>query len=155
MEAHILVDTDIMVDFLRGYPKAVALVRMQSTRIILPSIVAAELYAGVKGDEELSTLDDLIALFRIIPVSREIARAGGLYRRDYGRSHGVGLADAIVAATADVEDADLKTLNTRHYPMFKSLRPAYVKPLEGLQLDSPGQAQRRPGSTERTKTDAP
>jgi predicted nucleic acid-binding protein len=131
MEAPILVDTDIMVDFLRGYPKAVALVRMHSTRIILPSIVAAELYAGVKGDEELSTLDDLIALFRIIPASREIARAGGLYRRDYGRSHGVGLADAIVAATANVEEADLKTLNTKHYPMFKRLRPAYVKALEG------------------------
>jgi predicted nucleic acid-binding protein len=85
----------------------------------------------VKGDEELRTLDNLIALFRVIPASREIARAGGLYRRDYGKSHGVGLADAIVAATADVEKADLKTRSTKHYPMFKSLRPAYKKASEG------------------------
>lgn len=131
MEAPILADTDIMVDFLRGLPKAVALVRMHSTRIILPGLVVAELYAGVKGDEELRTLDNLIALFRVIPVSREIARIGGLYRRDYGKSHGVGLADAIVAATADVEHAELKTLNTRHYPMFKNLKPAYTKVSEG------------------------
>ena len=139
MEAPILLDTDVMVDFLRGHPKAIALVRMHSTRIILSTVVAAELYAGVKGDEELSTLDDLIALFRVIPVSREIARAGGLYRRDYGKSHGVGLADAIVAATADIEEADLKTLNTRHYPMFKGLRPAYTKGSEG-QPSVPGDA---------------
>lgn len=131
MEVPILVDTDVMVDFLRGHPQAEALIRTYSARIILPSIVAAELYAGVKGDEELSTLDSLIALFRVVHVSCGIARAGGLYRRDYGKSHGVGLADAIVAATADVERADLKTLNTRHYPMFKGLRPAYTKASAG------------------------
>jgi len=43
------------------------------------------------------------------------------------KSHGVGLADAILAATAEVENAELKTLNTKHYPMLKGLRPAYKK----------------------------
>jgi predicted nucleic acid-binding protein len=131
MDAPILLDTDIMVDFLRGQPKAAALVRMHSIRIILPSIVVAELYAGVRGDGELSTMDSLIAVFRVIPVSREIARMGGLYKRDYGKSHGISLADAVVAATADAEKAELKTLNIKHYPMFKSLRPAYTKATEG------------------------
>ena len=116
-----------MVDFLRGYPKAVALVRKQSTRIILSSIVTAELYAGVKDDEELRVLDDLISLFRVIPVSHELARLGGLLKKDYAKSHGVGLADAIVAATADTEHTDLKTLNVKHYPMINGLKPAYKK----------------------------
>lgn len=49
------------------------------------------------------------------------------FLRDYGKSHGVGLADAIVAATAQIENAELKTLNTKHYPMLKGLQPAYVK----------------------------
>ncbi|MHC4458909.1 MAG: PIN domain-containing protein, partial [Planctomycetota bacterium] len=53
--------------------------------------------------------------------------AGGLYKRDYGKSHGVGLADAILAATAEAENAELKTLNTEHFPMLKGLRPAYTK----------------------------
>jgi len=53
--------------------------------------------------------------------------AGGLYKRDYGKSHGVGLADAILTATAEAENAELKTLNTKHYPMLKGLRPAYKK----------------------------
>ena len=125
MAKYVLLDTDVMVDFLRGYPKAVALVHAQSGRIILSSIVAAELYAGVRGDEELGTL--------------ELARAAGLHKRDYAKSHGIGLADAIIAATAEAENADLGTLNTRHYPMIKGLKPAYTK-TSGGQPGVPGDA---------------
>lgn len=126
MAKPVLVDTDVMVDFLRGRPKAVALVRDLSGRIVLPSIVAAELHAGVKGDDELNRLDSLMSLFRIIPLSVEIARAGGLYKKQYAKSYDVGLADAIIAATAVVENAELKTLNVKHYPMIEDLRPAYA-----------------------------
>ena len=127
MAESFLLDTDVLVDFLRGYTKAVAFVNAQSSRIIISSIVVAELYAGVKGDEEQAALDNFVSLFRIVPVGADIAKAGGLYKRDYGKSHGVGLADAILAATAETENAVLKTLNTKHYPMFKGLRPAYKK----------------------------
>jgi hypothetical protein len=122
-----LLDTDVLVNFLRGHSKAVAFVNTHSERIILSSIVIAELYAGVKSDEEQATLDDFVSLFPVAVVSAEIAKAGGLYRRDYGKSHGVGLADAILAATAQAERAELKTLNVKHYPMFKGLRPAYSR----------------------------
>ncbi len=127
MAGAILPDTDVLVDFFRGYEKAVSLVNANSSRIILSSVVVAELYAGVKGDAEQATLDSFISLFRVIPVDSEIAKAGGLYKRDYSKSHGVGLADAILAATAESENAELKTLNTKHYPMMKSLLPAYKK----------------------------
>ena len=127
MDSSILLDTDVLVDFFRGHGKAVAFVNAHSNRIILSSIIVAELYAGVKGDAEQAALENFVFLFRIIPVSAEIAKAGGLYRRDYGKSHGVGLADAILAATAEAENAELKTLNTKHYPMLKGLRPAYKK----------------------------
>jgi len=127
MAESFLLDTDVLVDFLRGYGKAVAFVNAQSFRIILSSIVVAELYAGVKEDAEQAVLENFVSLFRIVPVSAEIAKAGGLYKRDYGKSHGVGLADAILAATAVAENAMLKTLNTKHYPMLKGLRPAYKK----------------------------
>jgi hypothetical protein len=127
MARSILPDTDVLVDFLRGYNKAVAFVNTHSVRIILSSIVVAELYAGVKGDAEQAALEDFVSLFRVVPVSVALAKAGGLYKRDYGMSHGVGLADAILAATAEAEDAELKTLNRKHYPMLKGLRPAYTK----------------------------
>ena len=123
----ILLDTDVLVDFFRGHKKAVAFVNTHSDRIILSSIVVAELYAGVKGDAEQAALENFVSLFRVVPVSVEIAKAGGLYKRDYGKSHGVGLADSILAATAESENAELKTLNTKHYPMLKGLKPAYKK----------------------------
>ncbi len=127
MAGPILPDTDVLIDFLRGHSKGVAFVNAHHARIILSSIVVAELYAGVKGDAESATLQDFVSLFRVVPVSAEIAKAAGLYRRDYGPSHGVGLADAVLAATAQAENAELKTLNTKHYPMLKGLKPAYIK----------------------------
>ena len=127
MAGPILLDTDVLVDFFRGYGKAVAFVNAHSSRIILSSIVLAELYAGVKGDAEQAVLENFVSLFRVVPVSTGIAKAGGIYKRDYGKSHGVGLADAILVATAEAENAELKTLKTRHYPMLKDLRPAYTK----------------------------
>ena len=123
----ILIDTDVLIDFLRGHDKAVDFVNEFFSRIILSPIVVAELYAGVKGNAELTVLEDFISLFRVVPLTAEIAKIGGLYKRDFGKSHGVGLADAILAATADKEQAELKTLNVKHYPMFGGLEAAYKK----------------------------
>jgi predicted nucleic acid-binding protein len=95
--------------------------------LILSAVVVSELYAGARGAKEETVLDEFIALFRMLPVSAEIARMGGLLKRDFGCSHGVGLADALAAATALPENAEPKTLNARHPPMIKSLRAAYAK----------------------------
>lgn len=127
MKRAVLPDTDVLVDFLRGYAAAVQAVKAWSDQIILSSIVVAELYAGARGVEELDVLDHFVSLFRVVPVSTELARAGGLYRQQFHASHGVGLADGIVAATVEREHAELKTLNVRHYPMFKDLAAPYSK----------------------------
>ncbi len=124
----ILLDTDVLIDFLRGHDQAVSFVNAHSERIMVSSVTVAELYAGVRGgreDTEQTVLDDLLGLFRVVPVTEDIGRVGGLYKRDYGASHGIGLADAIIAATATLEDAALETLNVKHYPMFAGLEPAY------------------------------
>lgn len=127
MKNPILLDTDVLVDFLRGQPAAVAYVKAHADRVILSPIVAAELYAGVRDGEELARLDELLAPFPVIPVTAELARSAGLYKRDYYASHGTGLADALIAATAEAQQAELKTLNVRHYPMLKGLKPPYAK----------------------------
>jgi len=127
MKIPILLDTDILVDFLRGYSTTVVYIKRHCEQIILSTIVVGELYAGVWDDEELEKLDNLVSLFRLIPVTAEVARSGGLYKRDYHKSHGVGLADAIISATAESQKAELKTLNIKHYPMLKGLKPLYTK----------------------------
>jgi predicted nucleic acid-binding protein len=50
-----------------------------------------------------------------------------LYRRDYGKSHGVGLADALIAATAELNQATLVTLNQKHFPMIIDIMVPYQK----------------------------
>lgn len=127
MARPMVVDTDVLIDFLQGHEKAVAFVKKNSSRIILSAVVVAELYVDIRGEAEQEILDNFVSLFRVAPVNAEIAKSGGLYRRDYGKSHGVGLADAIIAATCAFENAELKTLNVKHYPMLKGLRSAYRK----------------------------
>jgi predicted nucleic acid-binding protein len=127
MNAAILVDADVLVDYFRGYPQAVSLVKEQTDRIILSAITVGELYAGVRGQDEREMVDDFVLLHPVVPLTTEIAKDAGLLRRDYGRSHGVGLMDAIVAATAQAENADLWTLNLKHFPMFPDLKRAYTK----------------------------
>ena len=127
MSRPILLDTDVLVDFFRGQSKAVAFINAHSDRIILSAVVVAELFAGAKGSAEEGSLEEFVSLFRVVPLNVEIAKAGGLYKSKFGKSHGVGLADAILAATAEAENAELKTLNTKHYPMLRGLAPAYEK----------------------------
>ena len=78
-----------------------------------------------------------MTLFRVVPVTVAIARLGGLCKRDYDRSHGVGLADSLVAATATSENAELKTLSVTHYSMFSAIRPACRKSCERECPDAP------------------
>lgn len=128
MPGQVMLDTDVLVDYLRGYQPAMALVQENAEVIVIPAIVVAELYAGVKGEEELAALDRFLGLFPIIPVTGAIARAGGLYSKQYSKSLGTGLADAVIAAAADMTGSHLKTLNVKHFPMYKNLEPAYLKP---------------------------
>ena len=122
-----LPDTDVLIDFLRGYQQAIDFINTNASQIILSTIVIAELYAGVRGKQEIIILNDFVSLFDVISMNSEIAKIGGLYKRDFGKSHGVGLADAIIAATCHSKNAQLKTLNIKHYPMIKNLEPAYIK----------------------------
>ena len=59
MSDEILVDTDVMIDFLRGHNKAIEFIDKYSSRISLSTIVVAELYAGVKGKHERIVLDSV------------------------------------------------------------------------------------------------
>ncbi len=127
MTTKLLLDTDVLIDFLRGYDTAVKYVKQHSKKIVISAISVSELYAGVKDNEERKELDDFVELFQILPVTLEIAQKGGLYKRDFFKSHRVGLADGIIAATARTHQLDLKTLNIKHFPMLQGIKPPYKK----------------------------
>ncbi|MCP4153304.1 MAG: type II toxin-antitoxin system VapC family toxin [bacterium] len=127
MTENLLLDTDVLIDFLRGYPDAVKYVKEHTNRIVISAISIAELYAGVKGNKEMEKLKSFLALFPVLEVSENIAKTAGLYKNQYSKSHNTGLADALIAATVDFHDANLITLNSKHFPMFSDLETPYRK----------------------------
>lgn len=122
-----LVDTDILNDYLRGEPEAEAFVESNVNRICLSAITVAELYQGVKGARERGCVDALVSGFTILPTTEEIAREAGLLCKQYRKSHGSGLADCLVAATTLQHSLPLNSLNLKHFPMVGNAEAPYRK----------------------------
>lgn len=113
----VLVDTDVLIDFLRGKEKAREfMVSLASDAdVICSAITVAEIHAGMKEQEWVKT-QELLDSLTIIYVTREIAEKAGAYRRAI-RSHALELDDCLIAASAYLKGAILATGNAKHYPM--------------------------------------
>ena len=116
----ILVDTDILIDYLRGSRGAIQYLEEVDAELKLSVINVAEVYSGVR-DHERGAVKNLLDCFEIVPLDPALAERSGLLRREYGKSHGAGLGDAIIAATAEKLGCTLATLNRKHYPMLDSV----------------------------------
>ena len=124
----LLIDTDILIDYLRDRAEAVSYLENLTEHLLISAVTVAELYAGVREGTERIALESLVHAFEIVPVCNEIAVSGGLFRRDYGKSHNTGLADAIIAATAQIKNAQLVTFDRKHFPMLTNVIVPYQKP---------------------------
>lgn len=122
-----LFDTDVIIDYLRGNKQAIEYFKTIDGEFHLSAITIAELYTGVKGEEERNKLEYFLSLFNIIPVSKEIATEGGQLRQKWHKSHGTGLADALIAATATSNSLTLISLNKKHFGMMETLHVPYKK----------------------------
>ena len=124
----LLIDTDVLIDYLRDRPEAVAYLESLTDNLLISAITVAELYAGVREGGERDALDSFVRAFEIVNANEQIAVKGGLYRRDYSKSHNTGLADALIGATAELRHAELVTLNRKHFPMLSDVVVPYQKP---------------------------
>lgn len=115
--SNILVDTDIIINFLRGREKAKVflLSLLDESTIYCSAITVAEIYAGMKKNEKQKT-DALVDSLHIIDVNKEIAEKAGEYKRNEKRQS-LELDDCLIAASAFVKGAVLATGNGKHYPM--------------------------------------
>ncbi|MCZ7562541.1 MAG: type II toxin-antitoxin system VapC family toxin [Burkholderiales bacterium] len=123
----LLVDTDVMIDFLRQRPAAAEFMRGAPLPLSLSVVTVAELFAGVREGRERALLETTLKAFSRLGIDEQAAILGGLYARDYGKSHGVELPDALIAATASLHGCRLVTLNKKHYPMLKDVLVPYAK----------------------------
>src|SRR3989304_5815919 len=118
MARRFLIDTDVIIEYLRGREQAIRYLEDLGGALCVSAITVAELYSGVKGEQEEAALERFLAAFEVITIDQSLATLGGLYRRDHWPKHGTGLADALVAMSAQTARAVLVTFNKRHYPMI-------------------------------------
>ena len=126
MPPRFLVDTDVLIDFLRGDLRAAKFLEETQGDLYVSAITVAELYSGVRSVAEERALDQFLLAFQTVEVDRQIAKAAGQYRQQFSKSHGTGLADALIAACAEARHAILVSLNRRHFPMAKGLKVPYT-----------------------------
>ena len=125
----LVLDTSVLIDHLRGRPRAAAevipLAIARGDELWSSYVVRAELLAGMRAAEEAATRE-LMRLITWVDVDESMSEAAGALGRRYLSSHpGIKVADLIVAALAQHLDAELKTTNVKHFPMFKGLRAPY------------------------------
>ena len=125
--AVILVDSDVVISLLRGNPRAVDFLAQAATAdtLAVSVVTLTEVTGGMRSGERRAVAG-LFNQLRIEPVTEMVAHRAGQLMRQYRASHGgIGVADYLIAATAEHTGAQLATLNVRHYPMFNGLQPAF------------------------------
>lgn len=107
----VLIDTSILIDYLRG----VAAAREELARYADPSISAItwmEVMVGASDEREAARLRAFLAGFRLVPIDQAVSElAVGIRRRHHTR-----LPDAIIRASARRIEGLLVTRNTKDFP---------------------------------------
>jgi len=113
----VLLDTDILIDFLRGEQGARDFLSAlpEEATPCCSVITVAELYAGMR-ESEWERTTELIDSMIVLPITKEIAELAGRFKRE-AKGFDLELSDCFIAATAVIEATTLATRNAKHYPM--------------------------------------
>lgn len=125
----ILVDSDVLIAHLLGRQEATdwLLDARRRTGPLGASAVSVVEVAGGMRSAKRRAVGRLFASMHTFAVSERVAWRAAELMRTYRRSDSaVGLGDYLIAATAETEGCELATLNVRHYPMFRGLRPPFA-----------------------------
>ena len=123
-----VVDTSILIDHLRGQPRAVALLKRlagDDAQLISSVIVRLEILAGMRRGEERAT-HRLLELIEWEPISdTECDAAAALGRAYLPANSRIDTPDLLLAEVAQRHGAELLTMNVKHFPMFPGLSAPY------------------------------
>ena len=123
----ILLDTDVMIDILRGYEPAKEWLR-SAQEIGVPGLVAMELIQGCLNTKEQKQLEKALSEYQLYwPDEDDCNRALASFSA-HPLSDNIGLLDALIAETAVGINAELGTFNVKHYRVLMRLRS--IQPYE-------------------------
>ncbi len=120
----VVVDTDILIDAGRELNEAIAcLNQIERQSLLAISIVTQmEMIIGCRNKTELGILERFLTRFQIIKLNEQISDTATNLLRRYRLSHGLLIADALIAATALSLNQPLVTKNQRDYRFIAGLR---------------------------------
>jgi predicted nucleic acid-binding protein len=125
----ILLDTDVMVDILRGYEPAITwLTAVADDEIGIPGLVAMELIQGCQNMREQKRIEKALNVYSLYWLDPQGCDRALKSFASHHLSHNIGLLDALIAETAISVDAELVTFNVKHYSVLKELK--IIQPYE-------------------------
>jgi predicted nucleic acid-binding protein len=116
----VLIDSDILIEVTRA--KDLEILRRWSQlagsqdAVFCSPVSVAELCHGARLREH-GVLTNLFRAMKCISIDAEIGHRAGDFLRDYRKSHGLELGDALIAASVVATGAVLWTQNRKHYPV--------------------------------------
>jgi len=120
----VLIDTDVIIDFLRGYKERIKLIfeKIENKEIqaYISTVSIVELYAGAdaKNLKKSGILTRLLSFFEPIPLERLLAKFAGSLKYE----HNLSLADSIIAASSIITGIKLLSFNTKHFRKIPDLQ---------------------------------
>jgi len=92
------------------------------------AVTDMEVSQGIRNKAELRAYEKLLQELRIqiVDLNEEISVKARLWVRSYGLSHGLYLADALIAATASVQGHQLISFNIKDF-QFLSIQLASIQ----------------------------
>ncbi len=120
----VIVDTDVLIDAGRNIADAVTcLEQIERQASLAISVVSEmELVVGCRNKAELRALDKFLVRFQVVKLNEPISDLAVDLLRRYRLSHGLWIADALIAATALSQGVPMVTKNERDYCFIAELR---------------------------------
>ena len=120
----IIVDTDILIDAGRNVNEALNCLQKIEQRlpVAVSSVTQMELIIGCRNNNELDSLEQFLCRFHIIRLNEQISDTAVDLLKRYRLSHGLLIADALIAATAMISDLSFVSKNQRDYRFIEDLQ---------------------------------
>jgi tRNA(fMet)-specific endonuclease VapC len=118
----ILCDTNILIEFYKNNPKIVNKLRqIGAERLAISIITQAELYYGAINKAELLKIQKHLNLLHNFPISNQVSTQFIQLMERYSLSHKLTIPDALIAATALVNNLNLYTLNIKDFRFIEGI----------------------------------
>jgi len=123
LSALIFIDTDILIDAGLDVQQTVACLKRheQQAQLAVSIITKMELVVGCRNKNELRDIEKFLQRFEIFAVNEAVSKKADELLINYRLSHGLLIADSLIAATAIIWDCPLVSKNQRDYRFITEL----------------------------------